>query len=225
MAVGDDDALDVVDALAQVGEVGQDEVDADHLGGREAQADVDDERSGRRTRRPSCSCRSPPGRRAAGRAACRAHAAAQQAVARRAPSRSDRRALLVGLDAAAGAGAPAAQAEQLAGLLDRDRVVPARRRVDVLQRRRRSRRGSRARRPCRRISSPTTWLATRMPPAPPMSSDAGEVVVVAGVEVEAVDRREVVVVGLLDALDVRRSAPSSASRSFGMSSAVRLGML
>ena len=43
VAVGDDDALDVVDAVAQVGEVGQHEVDADHLGGREAQPDVDDD--------------------------------------------------------------------------------------------------------------------------------------------------------------------------------------
>ena len=43
VAVGDDDRLDVVDAVAQVGEVGQHEVDADHLRGREAQPDVDDD--------------------------------------------------------------------------------------------------------------------------------------------------------------------------------------
>ena len=43
VAVGDDDRLDVVDVLAQVGEVGQHEVDAHHLGGREAQPDVDDD--------------------------------------------------------------------------------------------------------------------------------------------------------------------------------------
>ena len=43
VAVGDDDALDVVDPRAQVAEVGQHQVDADHLGGREAQPDVDDE--------------------------------------------------------------------------------------------------------------------------------------------------------------------------------------
>ncbi len=43
VAVGDDDRLDVVGALAQVGEVGQHEVDPDHLRGREAQADVDDD--------------------------------------------------------------------------------------------------------------------------------------------------------------------------------------
>jgi hypothetical protein len=42
MAVGDDDALDVVDPRAQVAEVRQHEVDPDHLRGREAQADVDD---------------------------------------------------------------------------------------------------------------------------------------------------------------------------------------
>ena len=41
MPVGDHDRLDVVDPVSQVGEVGQHEVDAEHLGGREAQADVD----------------------------------------------------------------------------------------------------------------------------------------------------------------------------------------
>ncbi len=43
VAVGEDDRLDVVDAIAQVGEVGQDEVDAEHLRGREHQAGVDDD--------------------------------------------------------------------------------------------------------------------------------------------------------------------------------------
>ena len=43
VAMGDDDRLDLMGALAQVGEVGQDEVDADHLRGREAKADVDDD--------------------------------------------------------------------------------------------------------------------------------------------------------------------------------------
>ena len=43
VAVGDHDRLDVVDVLAQVGEVRQDEVDAHHLGGREAQPAVDDD--------------------------------------------------------------------------------------------------------------------------------------------------------------------------------------
>ena len=43
VAVGEDDRLDVVDAVAQVGEVGKDEVDAEHLGGREHQAGVDDD--------------------------------------------------------------------------------------------------------------------------------------------------------------------------------------
>ena len=42
VAVGDHDRLEVVDALAQVGEVGQDEVDPELARGREAQADVDD---------------------------------------------------------------------------------------------------------------------------------------------------------------------------------------
>ena len=40
VAVGHDDRLDVLGPLAQVGEVGQDQVDADHLRGREAQAHV-----------------------------------------------------------------------------------------------------------------------------------------------------------------------------------------
>ena len=43
VAVGDDERLDRVDVLAQVREVRQDEVDAHHLGGREAQAAVDDD--------------------------------------------------------------------------------------------------------------------------------------------------------------------------------------
>ena len=42
VAVRDDDRLDVVHPLAQVGEVGQHEVDAHHLRGREAQPAVDD---------------------------------------------------------------------------------------------------------------------------------------------------------------------------------------
>ena len=41
VAVRDDDRLDVPGALAQVGEVGQHQVDADHLRRREAQPDVD----------------------------------------------------------------------------------------------------------------------------------------------------------------------------------------
>ena len=43
VAVRDDDRLDVARALAQVGEVGQHEVDADHLRRREAQPHVDDD--------------------------------------------------------------------------------------------------------------------------------------------------------------------------------------
>ena len=43
VAVRDDDRLDVVDVLAQVREVGQHEVDAHHLGRREAQPAVDDD--------------------------------------------------------------------------------------------------------------------------------------------------------------------------------------
>jgi hypothetical protein len=43
VAVGEDDRLDVLGAVAQVGEVGQDEVDAEHLGGREHQPGVDDD--------------------------------------------------------------------------------------------------------------------------------------------------------------------------------------
>src|SRR5271155_2318223 len=43
VAMGDHDRLDVLRALAQVGEVGQHKVDADHLRSREAQPDVDDD--------------------------------------------------------------------------------------------------------------------------------------------------------------------------------------
>ena len=43
VAVGDDDGLDVVGALAQVGEVRQHEVDAEHVGRREPQPGVDDD--------------------------------------------------------------------------------------------------------------------------------------------------------------------------------------
>ena len=43
VAVGDHDRLDVVDAIAQVGEVGQDQIDPEHVGGREPQAGVDDD--------------------------------------------------------------------------------------------------------------------------------------------------------------------------------------
>ena len=51
VAVGEHDRVDVVDPLAQVGEVGQHEVDPEHLGGREHQPGVDDRRSARRARR------------------------------------------------------------------------------------------------------------------------------------------------------------------------------
>ena len=43
VAMGEDDRLDVVDPVAEVGEVGQDEVDAEHLRGREHQPGVDDD--------------------------------------------------------------------------------------------------------------------------------------------------------------------------------------
>ena len=43
VSVGDDDRLDVLGPLAQVGEVGEDQVDAEHLGGREPQPGVDDD--------------------------------------------------------------------------------------------------------------------------------------------------------------------------------------
>ena len=42
MAVRDDDRLDVLRALAQIAEVGEHEVDPEHVGGREPQARVDD---------------------------------------------------------------------------------------------------------------------------------------------------------------------------------------
>jgi hypothetical protein len=43
VAVCDDDRLDRVDALLEVCEVRQHEVDPEHVGGREAQAGVDDD--------------------------------------------------------------------------------------------------------------------------------------------------------------------------------------
>ena len=91
VAVGDDDALDVVDALAQVGEVGQHEVDADHLGRREAQADVDDDDPVVVLDDASCSCRSRPARRAAGRAALPGAHAVAPTSARGLEHRADRR--------------------------------------------------------------------------------------------------------------------------------------
>ena len=81
VAVRDDDRLDVLRALAQIGEVGQHQVDADHLRRREAQTDVDDHDRARRARRRSCSCRSPPTRRGAGRAASSSRAALRRCAA------------------------------------------------------------------------------------------------------------------------------------------------
>ena len=43
VTVGEHDRLDVVDAIAQIGEVRQDEVDAEHLRSREHQAGIDDD--------------------------------------------------------------------------------------------------------------------------------------------------------------------------------------
>ena len=43
VAVGEHDRLDVVGAVAKVGEVGQHQVDPQHLGGREHQPGVDDD--------------------------------------------------------------------------------------------------------------------------------------------------------------------------------------
>jgi hypothetical protein len=43
VAVGDDDRLERVDVVAHVAEIGQDQVDAHHLGRREAQAAIDDD--------------------------------------------------------------------------------------------------------------------------------------------------------------------------------------
>ena len=42
VAVGEDDRLDVVELVAEIGEVRQDEIDPEHLGGREHQPRVDD---------------------------------------------------------------------------------------------------------------------------------------------------------------------------------------
>ena len=53
----------------------------------------------------------------------------------------------------------------------------------------------------RRISVPTMWLETQMPPAQPEVERAREVLVVAGQDRQPVDRPEVGRVGLLDRLD------------------------
>ena len=43
VAVGDDDRLDVLGALPQVAEIGEHEIDAEHVRGREPQPGVDDD--------------------------------------------------------------------------------------------------------------------------------------------------------------------------------------
>ena len=53
----------------------------------------------------------------------------------------------------------------------------------------------------------------------------GQQVVVAGVDLQAVDLGQVGGVGLLDSRRCSRAGPSSASRSLGMSDPVRCGML
>ena len=75
------------------------------------------------------------------------------------------------------------------------------RRVDVAQRGVDLRARARARRTCGASPSPTTCEATQMPPAPPMSRQRAQDVVVAGQHGQAVDRLQLVGVGLLDRLD------------------------
>ena len=222
VAVGDDDALDVVDAIAQVGEVGQHEVDPDHLGGREAQPDVDDDDPvlvledrhvladlaqpaegqdpqgavGHASGSVRESCGSAAGRRTCGRSGS---GGLQQPVALE--HHADGGLLvLVGLDERQAQPADAV-AEHVQGGLDRDRVGgDAHRLPDVLQ--------------ARVDLGPLVGLVDH--PAHLVADDvaghedaaqaahverAGEDLVVAGVEAEPVDGREVRVVGLLDVVD------------------------
>ena len=68
VAVGEHDRLDVVEAVPQVGEVRQDQVDAGLVLLREQHPAVDDRAAGRRTRRRSCCGRSRRARRGRSRA-------------------------------------------------------------------------------------------------------------------------------------------------------------
>ena len=221
VAVRDDDRLDVARALAQVGEVGQHEVDPDHLGRREAQPDVDDDdaavvlddrhvladlaepaerQDAQRRHRASVPRRRRGGRSPCGRALSSRGRAGEQAVAFE--HRAHRRRLLGGrlaraagagrrLRARAGSARPSCRSGSTSGTASRRRPAA----------RRRSPRGCSGSSTIRRISLPTMWLATLIPPAPPSSSVRSEAGVVARVEVEPVDRLQLVRVGLLDARD------------------------
>ena len=173
VAVGDDDRLDVLGALAQVGEVRQHEVDAEHVGGREAQAGVDDDDPARRTRRPSCSCRSRPGRRAAGRAAAGRSRRSSPGACRGAPASPGPTRVLARRRArrTAAAASPTVDADHVQRRLERargrrDRHVA----VDVLQPGVDLAPAARARRPSGASRRRTCGCAVRMPPGSPRSS-------------------------------------------------------
>ena len=127
---------------------------------------------------------------------------------------------------AAGAAPPTSVAEHVQRGLDRDRVGGDRERLVQRQQRLLDLRAARrARRSIRRISAPDQVRGHQDPARAAHVEHLGEHVVVAGEQVEPVDRREVLVAGLLDRHDVvdlgrARRAGRSACRS-----RERLGML
>ena len=214
VAVGEDDRLDVVGAVAQVGEVGQDEVDPEHLGGREHQAGVDDDDPAVVLDDGHVLADLPqPAERQHAELAWHellssrlSPASEADALERRPASRpaARRRPATSGSRSGAGAIRPSISSAAFTGI---GLVVTASRLVERAQARRRSRAPARCRRPAPRPRSPasaapTRCEATRMPPAPPNSSVAQEDVVVAGEDRQALDRPQLVVVGLLDRDDV-----------------------
>ena len=218
--VGDDDRLDVVGALAQVGEVraGRGRRRASRRSGTAGRSRR--RRSSRRTRRRSCSCRSRPGRRAGRTRSVPLNVRTGSSRPwRSSAARSCRALVLVEPRRAAGAGAPTRMAEEVERRLDRRSrfVVTAERLVE-----RRAAPASISRAVVGLVDHAAHLVADEVAGDEDAAGLAevehvGRAVVVAGVEVEPVDRREVRVVGLLDRRRSRRSAPSSASRSFGMS--------
>ncbi len=213
MAVRDDDRLDVLGALAQVGEVGQHEVDADHLGRREAQADVDDDdpavvlddghvladlaqAAERQDAQLAHACAPAPRRSPACASAVAASRPWRSSIARTAASSS-----LGGLDERQ-AQAAGVEAEQVQRRLRARRAGRHEQRlVDVAQR------GVDLGAVLGLVDHPAHLVADDVagdedPAGAAEVERAREQAVVAGVEVEPVDRLQLVGVGLLDAVDV-----------------------
>ena len=175
VTVGDHDRLDVIDAIAQVGEVRQHQIDPEHLGRRETQPDVDhDDRAVVLDHHHVLADLAQAAERQDAQLAAPAHARWRVAAgrgARAAPGsphvslvieRHVRQARLADLDP-----------DQIQGRLvaaggGRDRHVA----VYVGAARRRSSCRLPGSLTMRRISSPKTWLPVRIPPASPMSRTA-----------------------------------------------------